>query len=130
MSMLRIAQVAAFAVATSVILPSFAAAPTNEGGEYTYTGSPADMRTTGQTGDQIWNVTSPCSIAGFFPGQNDTVPYWQIYKGESITVKSNDRVMQGNVVFENAVKWISSENYIGLLGPTKLMFLRPLMRIK
>ena len=121
MSMQRIVQVAAFAVATSVILPSFAAAPTNEGGEYTYTGSPADMRTTGQTGDQIWNVTSPCSIAGFFPGQNDTVPYWQIYKGESITVKSNDRVMQGNVVFENAVKWISSENYIGLLGPTKLI---------
>ncbi len=59
MSMQRIAQVAAFAVATSVVLPSFAAATTNEGGEYTYTGSPNDNRTTGQTGDQIWNVQNP-----------------------------------------------------------------------
>ena len=47
---------------------AFAAAPTNEGGEYTYAGNPTDMRTTGQTGDQIWNVTSPLSIYGFFPG--------------------------------------------------------------
>jgi len=100
---------------------AFAAAPTNEGGEYTYAGNPTDMRTTGQTGDQIWNVTSPLSIYGFFPGQTDTVPYWQIYTGESITAKSNDRVMKGNVVFENAVKWTADENYIGLMGPSKLL---------
>ena len=100
---------------------AFAGAPTNEGGEYTYTGNPADMRTTGQTGDQIWNVTSPCSIGGFFPGQTDIVPYWQIYTGAAITVTSNDRIMKGNVVFENAVKWNSVENYIGLMGPAKLL---------
>ncbi len=59
MSMQRIAQVVAFAVATSVALPSFAAVP-NAGGEYMFSTSYGnDYRTTGQTGDQIWNVQNP-----------------------------------------------------------------------
>ena len=121
MNVQRIAQVVAFAVATSVALPSFAAATTNEGGEYTYTGSPNDNRTTGQTGDQIWNIASPLSIGSFFPGQSDIVPYWQIYRGAAITATSNCRVMKGNVVFENAVKWTGTDHYIGLTGPAKLV---------
>ena len=122
MNMQRIVQVAAFAVATSVTLPAFAAAPTNEGGEYTYTGSPADMRTENQTGDQIWNVPNPISVSGFFPGVgNGTVgPYWQIYRGATITWKNNDRVMKGNVVLENDNVWVGVEGYIGYTGPVKL----------
>ncbi len=122
MSMQRIVQVAAFAVATSVTLPAFAAAPTNEGGEYTYTGSPADMRTENQTGDQIWNVPNPISVSWFYPGVgNGTVgPYWQIYRGATITWKNNDRVMKGNVVLENDNVWVGVEGYIGYTGPVKL----------
>lgn len=102
-------------------LPAFAAAPTNEGGEYTYAGSPNDMRTTGQTGDQTYTVESPISMNNFWPGQSDDSPYWQIYTGESITAGGNCRVMKGNVVFENAVKWTGSDNHIGLTGPAKLI---------
>ena len=122
MRMQRIVQVAAFAVATSVTLPAFAAAPTNEGGEYTYTGSPADMRTENQTGDQIWNVPNPISVSWFYPGVgNGTVgPYWQIYRGATITWKNNDRVMKGNVVLENDNVWVGVEGYIGYTGPVKL----------
>ncbi len=100
---------------------AFGAATTNEGGEYTYTGSPNDNRTTGQTGDQIWNVENALSIGSFFPGQSDIVPYWQIYRGAAITASGNCRVMKGNVVFENAVKWTGTDHYIGLTGPTKLV---------
>ena len=111
------------AVAAVVALPQVAnaAASSNEGGEYTYTGSPNDNRTTGQTGDQIYTVSSPISIGNFWPGQNDSSPYWQIYKGAAITASGNCRVMMGNVVFENAVKWTGTENHIGLIGPTKLV---------
>jgi len=52
----------------------FAAATTNEGGEYTYTGSPNDNRTTGQTGDQIWNVQNPISMGNFWPGRTTWCP--------------------------------------------------------
>ena len=107
-----------FAAAASI---AFGAATTNEGGEYTYTGSPNDNRTTGQTGDQIWNIESPLTIGSFYPGQSDIVPYWQIYRGAAITVNGNCRVMKGNVVFENAVKWTGTENYIGYTGPAKLV---------
>lgn len=111
------------AVAAVVALPQVAnaAASSNEGGEYTYTGSPNDNRTTGQTGDQIWNVASPVTIGNFFPGQSDIVPYWQIYRGAAITGTGNCRVMKGNVVFENAVKWTGTEHQIGLIGPAKLV---------
>ena len=121
MSMQRIVQVAAFAVATSVAIPSFAAVP-NEGGEYTFSTSYGnDYRTTGQTGDQIWNVQNPITVGAFYPGQTDIVPYWQIYRGAALTGTSNTRVMKGNVVFENALKWAGNdENYIGYTGPVKL----------
>ena len=111
----------------ALVLPmsGFAAVP-NEGGTYTYskTEHGNDLRTTGQTGDQIWNVASPVTIGNFWPGQNDAVPYWQIYTGAAITDNGPTvRIMQGNVVFENAVTWSGSgsENNIGLLGPTKLI---------
>ncbi len=112
------------ALVCALALPTAAFAVTNEGGEYTYTGSPNDMRTTGQTGDQIWNVQTPVSVANFFPGQNDTVPYWQIYTGASITGSAKSRLMNGNVVFENEVKWTGSEtdaNIVGYLGPARLL---------
>ena len=64
----------------------FGAATTNDGGEYSYPDKwHNDNRTTGQTGDQIWNVQNPLSIENFYPGQNDVVPYWQIYRGAAIT---------------------------------------------
>ena len=100
---------------------AFGAAATKEGGTYTYTGSPNDNRTTGQTGDQTYMVESPISVNNFWPGQTDIVPYWQIYAGAAITATGNDRVMKGNVVFENAVKWTGTENQIGLTGPAKLV---------
>ena len=112
--------VAAFC-AFALPMAGFAAATTNEGGEYTYSGSPTDNRTTGQTGDQTYTVVNPISINNFWPGQNDDSPYWQIYKGAAITAGGNCRVMKGNVVFENAVKWAGTENHIGLIGPTKLV---------
>lgn len=100
---------------------AFAAVP-NEGGEYTFSTSYGnDYRTTGQTGDQIWNVRNPITVGAFYPGQTDIVPYWQIYRGAAITGTSNTRVMKGNVVFENALKWNGNdENYIGYTGPVKL----------
>ena len=102
---------------------AFGDAPTNEGGEYTYSKWYEDNRTTGQAGDQIWNVTSALSLDKFWPGQTDVVPYWQIYRGESITTTAAalDRIMKGNVVFENAVVWGGAENYIGFTGPAKLV---------
>ena len=102
---------------------AFGAATTNEGGEYTYPSWQTNNRTTGQTGDQIWNVASPLSLDRFWPGQTDVVPYWQIYRGASITTKASslDRIMTGNVVFENAVIWTGTENYIGFTGPTRLV---------
>ncbi|MBR4611162.1 MAG: hypothetical protein IKO40_00455 [Kiritimatiellae bacterium] len=115
------------AVAAVVVLPQVAnaAASSNEGGEYNYTnGSPNDNRTTGQTGDQIYNVLNPISKTDFYPGQNDIVPYWQIYRGEAITGSGKSRIMKGNVVFENEVKWTGSAtdaNIVGYLGPAKLL---------
>ena len=102
---------------------AFGAATTNEGGEYTYPSWQTDNRTTGQTGDQIWNVASLLSLDRFWPGQTDVVPYWQIYRGASITTTADslDRIMKGNVVFENDIVWAGKENYIGLTGPTKLV---------
>ncbi len=113
----------AIAAAAVAVLPLAAvAAVPNEGGEYTYsTAYGNDLRTTGQTGDQIWNIASPVSIGNFWPGQNDVSPYWQIFRGATITAGGNCRVMKGNVVFENAVKWAGTENYIGHIGPTKLI---------
>ena len=113
--------VVALAVGYMAADTAFAAVP-SEGGEYTYSTSYGnDMRTTGQTGDQIWNIASPVTIGSFYPGQNDIVPYWQIYRGAAITANSNCRVMKGNVVFENAVVWTGVENYIGHTGPAKLL---------
>ena len=113
---------ASLALACLATGTAFAAAVPNEGGEYTYSTSyGSDMRTTGQTGDQIWNIASPVTINNFYPGQQDVVSYWQIYTGAAITATGYDRVMRGNVVFENAVKWTGYENYIGFLGPTKLL---------
>ena len=106
-------------VATGVAFNAYAVR--SEGGEFDYGGSTTDMRTTGQTGDQIWNVKSPLNINNFWPGQKDEVPYWQIYRGDSITADGNCRVMKGNVVFENAVKWTGTDNYIGHTGLTKLV---------
>lgn len=121
MNMPKFTEVAVAAVAVVAAFPSFGAVP-SAGGEYTYSTSYGnDMRTTGQTGDQIWNIASPVTIGSFFPGQSDIVPYWQIYRGAAITVNGNCRVMKGNVVFENAVKWTGTENYIGHTGPAKLV---------
>lgn len=107
--------------ALAAIGPSFAGARSNAGGEYTYEGSPTDNRTTGQTGDQVYAVPSPITVASFWPGQTDDVDYWQIYKGASITDTGKPRVMRGNVVFENALIWNGTDNFIGLTGPVKLM---------
>lgn len=62
-----------------------AAASSNEGGEYAYAGSPTDNRTTGQTGDQTYTISAPITVNNFWPGQNDSSDYWQIYKGAAIT---------------------------------------------
>lgn len=122
MNVPKFTEIAVAAVAVVAAFPSFSAAPTNEGGEYTYTGSPTDNRTTGQTGDQFYTVENPISINNFWPGQNDAVSYWQIYRGKSITSGGNCRVMKGNVVFENAVIWTGgSQNYVGYTGPVKLI---------
>ena len=106
-------------------LAGFAAASSNEGGEYNYTNvSPNDNRTTGQTGDQIYNVLIPISKTDFYPGQNDIVPYWQIYRGAAITGSGKSRLMKGNVVFENEGKWTGNAtdaNIVGYLGPAKLL---------
>ena len=62
----------------ALALPFAAHAVRSEGGEFNYGGAVTDMRTTGQTGDQIWNVLTPLNIQNFWPGQTDDVPYWQI----------------------------------------------------
>lgn len=125
MNVPKFTEIAVAAVAVVVAFPSFGAEPVpSAGGEYTYSTSYGnDMRTKGQTGDQIWNIASPVTIANFYPGQTDAVDYWQIYRGESITDSgSQSRIMKGNVVFENAVKWTGgAQNYVGYTGPVKLM---------
>ena len=75
----------------ALALPFAAHAVRSEGGEFNYGGAVTDMRTTGQTGDQIWNVQTPLSIQNFWPGQTDDVPYWQIYRGASITDSGQGR---------------------------------------
>ena len=125
MNVPKFTEIAVAAVAVVAAFPSFGAEPVpSAGGEYTYSTSYGnDMCTTGQTGDQIWNIASPVTIANFYPGQTDAVDYWQIYRGESITDSgSQSRIMKGNVVFENAVKWTGgAQNYVGYTGPVKLM---------
>ena len=64
------------------------------------------------------------SKTDFYPGQTDIVPYWQIYRGSAITGSGKSRLMKGNVVFENEVKWTGNAtdaNIIGYLGPAKLL---------
>ena len=103
---------------------AFGAAPTNEGGEYTYSKWYEVNRTTGQAGDQIWNVSNPISVENFYPGQTDIVPYWQIYTGASITSSGKARLMKGNVVFENSLIWTGTAtdaNIVGYLGSAKLV---------
>ncbi len=118
----RSAASAAFPIlAVALALPFDAHAVRSEGGEFNYGGAVTDMRTTGQTGDQIWNVLNPLSIQNFWPGQTDDVPYWQIYRGESITDSGKAHVERGNVVFENAVYWTGTDNYIGYTGPARLV---------
>lgn len=104
-----------------------AAFPT-AGGDYSYKGSQlfGDQRTTGQTGDLYITVTEPGTGTPFWPGANDATPYWQIFKGESLTVTGTDnsksfRIMGGNVVFENAVRSDATQNYIGLVRPAQLV---------
>lgn len=115
---------AAIAAALSLATPSsvLAAASSNEGGEYAYAGSPTDNRTTGQTGDQTYTISAPITVNNFWPGQNDSSDYWQIYKGAAITGTGNTRIMSGNVVLENALVWSgNNENYVGYTGPVKLL---------
>ena len=67
-------------------------------------------------------MQNPITVGAFYPGQTDIVPYWQIYRGAAITGTGNTRVMKGNVVFENALKWAgNNENYIGYTGPVILV---------
>ena len=110
-------------VAAVVVLPQAAHAVRSEGGEFNYGGSTSDMRTTGQQGDQIWTVQNPISVVNFYPGQTDTSPYWQTYRGASITGTGNCRITGGNIAFENAVIWSgnASDNWIGYDLPTKLI---------
>ena len=124
MNVPKFTEIAVAAVAVVAAFPSFSAAPTNEGGEYTYSGSPNNMQTTGQTSNQYWNVVSPISVTDFYPGQSDVSDYWQIYTGSSITGSGKTRVMKGNVVFENEVKWTGTgadANIVGYTGPAKLL---------
>ncbi len=109
------------ALVCALALPFAAHAVRSEGGEFDYGGAVTDMRTTGQTGDQIWNVQTPLAIQNFWPGQTDDVPYWQIYRGASITDSGRAHVERGNVVFENAVNWTGTDNYIGYTGPARLV---------
>lgn len=125
MNVPKFTEIAVAAVAVVAAFPLFGAESVpSAGGEYTYSSTSYgnDMRTTGQTGDQIWNIASPVTIGSFYPGQKDVVPYWQIFRGATITGTGNTRIMNGNVVLENALIWSGSdENYIGYTGPTKLV---------
>ena len=105
----------------ALALPFAAHAVRSEGGEFEYSGAVPDMRTTGQQGDQIWKVLNPLNLQNFRPGQTDDSPYWQIYRGESITDSGQAHVERGNVVFENAVYWTGTHNYIGYTGPARLV---------
>ena len=111
-------------ICAAAVSTVFGDASTNEGGEYTYPSWQTDNRTTGQTGDQTWNVVNPISVGNFFVGQTDIVPYWQIYTGASITGSGKTRLMKGNVVFENSMIWTGTAtdaNIVGYLGSAKLV---------
>ena len=115
---------AALFCALALPTAAFAAAKSNEGGTFTYNGNPNNNTTTGQTGDQTYIVENPISVTDFYPGQSDVSDYWQIYTGASITGSGKTRVMKGNVVFENEVKWTgtaSDANIVGYTGPAKLL---------
>ncbi len=115
---------AALICALTLPMAALAAANSNEGGTFTYNGNPNNNTTTGQTGDQTYIVENPISVTDFYPGQSDVSDYWQIYTGASITGSGKTRVMKGNVVFENKVKWTGTAtdaNIVGYTGPAKLL---------
>lgn len=103
-----------------------------QGGDYTIDSKASfggDMRTVGQTGDQTYTLTVPREVSAFWPGASDTTAYWQIFRGEGISVsyKATDlggwsfRVMGGNVAIENAVRSSGGQNYVGFVYPVQLV---------
>lgn len=104
-------------------------AVSNEGGTYELNAKSAfgEMRTTGQTGDQVYVVTEPAAPTRFWPGANDATPYAQIFTGAPIrmpyqsTGSQEFRIMGGHVVFENEVVSDAALNYVGLVSPADLV---------
>lgn len=115
------------ALVLAATITSYAELPT-AGGTYNWedylpASGRVDMRTTGQTGDQTWVVQQPhTALNPFYPGQTDTVDWWQIFTGAKLGVSgTNFRVMKGNIVFENKVTSETTDNYIGYTGAAKLV---------
>lgn len=104
-------------------------AVSNEGGTYELNAKSGfgEMRTTGQTGDQVYVVTETVEPMRFWPGANDDTPYAQIFTGAAIrmpytsTGSQEFRIMGGHVVFENEVVSDALLNYVGLVSPADLV---------
>lgn len=103
------------------------AIPTGAGpynwGDYLATGGGrVDARSSALECDQTWVVETPRTASPFYPGVSEYNDFWQIWTGERVTVNgTNFRVMKGNVVFENEVVSQTSDNFIGYVGPAKLL---------
>lgn len=114
--------------ALASVLPAVspAAVPTGPGpykwADY-FSSTSVDARPSELTADQTWVVEGAQQAKPFWPGQMTVNDYWQIWTGDSVTAVSGSgfRVMKGNVVFENAVISQTTENYIGYVGPAKLV---------
>jgi hypothetical protein len=65
--------------------------------------STVEMRTAGQTGDQIIRLAEPVRLVAFYPGSRDSSRYSQTLTGESVTCSGSFRVMGGHVILENSL---------------------------
>ena len=75
----------------------------------------AQMRTTGQAGDQTIHLANPVSLSSFFPGASDDSPFSQTFTGAAITPNPLFRVMGGHAIIENTVSLNGGTHALGLV---------------
>ncbi len=80
----------------------------------------AQMRTTGQTGDQSIHLANAVAVFSFFPGSTDNSMFSQIFSGASISPNTNFRVMGGRAILENSVRLDGGVHHVGLVQSATL----------
>ena len=91
-----------------------------QGGILPGAGDQAQLRITGQIGDQYIHLASPVTVYSFFPGALDHSLFNQIFSGASISPTTNFRVMGGRVILENNVLLDGGMHHVGLVNGASL----------